>query len=244
MLDYIFGSLAFFCGHDEGSYSLYNICTNKFWKWGILVMVRKLNEEIIAQLAGVPIEERMAKGDWYKYTKEPKAQAIVKASAKTIQKINDLGKDDFDAADKALRDFLPNIAPDAQVYFPIVAIEYPANVTIGKGTFINANLQILSAGKVTFGKYDFIGPNCQLFTPNHPLDRQYRRDGWQYDSSITIGDDVWFGGSVIVLPGVTIGDNVVVGAGSVVTKDVPSNVLVAGNPARVIHELDATELKH
>ena len=68
--------------------------------------------------------------------------------------------------------------------------------------------------------------------------KELRREGWQYDSPITIGDDCWFGGSVIVLPGVTIGDNVVVGAGAVVTKDVPSNVMVAGNPARVIKTLN------
>lgn len=137
-----------------------------------------------------------------------------------------------------LHQFLPHIAQDVDIYFPITSIEHPKTFTVGARTFINANLQILSAGKVTIGKDCFIGPNCQLYTPNHhPSNPALRREGWQYDLPITIGDDCWFGGSVIVLPGVTIGDNVVIGAGSVVTKDIPSNTMAAGNPARVIKHM-------
>lgn len=82
-----------------------------------------------------------------------------------------------------------------------------------------------------------IGPGTRLYTPNHPLDVGLRRDGWEIGLPITIEDDAWLGGSVVICPGVTIGARSVVGAGSVVTKDVPPDVVVAGNPARIVKEL-------
>ena len=200
--------------------------------------MKTLNDSKIARLAEIDIFNKVDQGEWYQYAKEPAIQAIVKASAQRVQIINDVAKTDIEEATRLLHEFLPNLAETADVYFPITAIEHPERLTVGENSFINANLQILSAGKVTIGDNCFIGPNTQLYTPNHhPYDVALRREGWQYDLPITIGNDVWFGGSVIVLPGVTIGDNVVVGAGSVVTKDVPSNTMVAGNPARAIKDL-------
>lgn len=197
--------------------------------------MKDLNEKEIERLSKKSITEKIIDGDWYQYSKEEWAQKTVKTSAQTIYKINKLAAHDTNDADKMLKEFLPNMEKSAEIYFPISTIEWPEMLKIGSGTFINSNLQILSAGQITIGEHCFIGPNCQLYTPNHhSMDKNLRREGWQYDAPITIGDDCWFGGSVIVLPGVTIGDNVVVGAGSVVTKDVPDNVLIAGNPARII----------
>lgn len=196
----------------------------------------------VEELLKKDIFERVADGDWYQYGHEPKMQAIVKRSAQIVQQINDVAKTDIEKADQMIRDFLPNIEAGVDIYYPICSIEHPNNLYIGEGTFINANLQILSAGKITIGKHCFIGPNCQLYTPNHhPSNVKLRREGWQYDRPITIGDDCWFGGSVILLPGVTLGDNVVVGAGSVVTHDLPSNVVAAGNPARIIKHTDTED---
>lgn len=193
------------------------------------------SEPNIDELSKKDIFAKLADGDWYQYGHEPKLQAIVKNSAQVIQQINDVAKVDDVNARKMLSDIAPHIADNAEIYFPISGIEYPQNLYIGDGTFINANLQILSAGKITIGKNCFIGPNCQLYTPNHhPSNKLLRRTGWQYDLPITIGDDCWFGGSVILLPGVTLGNNVVVGAGSVVTKDFPDNTVIAGNPAKII----------
>lgn len=188
------------------------------------------------------IFQRVADGDWYQFSHEPEMQKIVETSAQTVQKINDIAKTDVKKADQLLNEFLPHAANDVEILYPICTIEHPNCLYIEDGTFINSNLQILSAGKVTIGKNCFIGPNCQLYTPNHhPHDKKLRREGWQYDRPITIGDDCWFGGSVILLPGVTLGDNVVVGAGSVVTHDLPSNVVAAGNPARIIKHTDTED---
>jgi maltose O-acetyltransferase len=198
-------------------------------------MRKRRSEPRVEELLQKDVFDRIADGDWYQYSREPKVQAIVKHSAQVVQRINDMAKNDTDKANQLVHDFLPNIDASVEIYYPICSIEHPGNLYIGKDTFINANLQILSAGKVTIGKNCFIGPNCQLYTPNHhPSNVKLRREGWQYDLPITVGDDCWFGGSVIVLPGVTLGDNVVVGAGSVVTQDLPSNVVAVGNPARIV----------
>lgn len=153
-----------------------------------------------------------------------------------------MAKTDITAANQLLQEFLPHLGAGVTISCPVVSIEHPNRLRIGAGSFINARLQVISGGQVTIGKRCFIGPNCQLYTPNHPTDDwQLRAQGWEYDSPITIGDDCWFGGSVIVLPGVTIGRHVVVGAGAVVTHDLPDNVIAAGNPARVIRAVRPAE---
>jgi maltose O-acetyltransferase len=96
---------------------------------------------------------------------------------------------------------------------------------------------ILDVAPITIGDDCQIGPNVQFLTPTHPLDPEPRRQKWEAAKPITLGDNVWLGGGVILCPGVTVGDNAVVGAGAVVTRDVPANVLAAGNPARVIRQL-------
>ena len=115
--------------------------------------------------------------------------------------------------------------------------DYGYNIEIGENFCSNHNLIILDPAKVTFGDNVFIGPNCGFYTPEHPLDAKTRATGLEYALPINIGNNVWIGGNVIVLGGVTIGDNTVIGAGSVVTKDIPSNTVAVGNPCRVIKEL-------
>lgn len=96
----------------------------------------------------------------------------------------------------------------------------------------------LDVGAITTGDDVQIGPNVQLLTAKHPLAAEPRRDKWEGSRPITIGNSVWLGGGVIVCPGVTIGDNTVVGAGAIVTRDLPANVLAVGNPARVLRSLE------
>ncbi len=116
--------------------------------------------------------------------------------------------------------------------------DYGYNISVGENFYMNHNGVILDGAKVEFGDNVFIGPNCGFYTAGHPIDYIQRNKGLEYAKPIKVGNNVWFGGNVVVLPGVTIGDNVVIGAGSVVTKDIPSDVIAHGNPCRVVKEIE------
>lgn len=115
--------------------------------------------------------------------------------------------------------------------------DYGCNIYIGEDFFANFNLTILDEAPVKIGDHAFIGPNVSIYTACHPLDATERNTCVEWAESVIIGNNVWIGGSATICPGVTIGDNVVIGAGAVVTRDVPSDVVVAGNPARIIKTL-------
>lgn len=115
--------------------------------------------------------------------------------------------------------------------------DYGKNIEIGENFYANHNLVILDPNKVTFGDNVFIGPNCAFYTAGHPLEPEIRNKGLEYALPIKVGNNVWFGGNVIVLPGVSIGDNCTIGAGSVVTKDIPPNSIAVGNPCKVIRTI-------
>lgn len=116
--------------------------------------------------------------------------------------------------------------------------DYGYNIEIGENFYANHNLIILDANKVIIGDNVFIAPNCGLYTAGHPLDAEERNKGLEYAKPIQIGNNVWIGGNVVVLPGVKIGDNCVIGAGSIVNKDIPSNTVAVGNPCKVIKTLE------
>ncbi|RYD94141.1 MAG: sugar O-acetyltransferase, partial [Sphingomonadales bacterium] len=111
------------------------------------------------------------------------------------------------------------------------------NIEIGDDFYANVNLVILDGAKVTIGNNVFIAPNVGLYTAGHPLDVTRRNAGLEYALPITIGNNVWIGGGVSIMPGVTIHDGAVIGSGAVVTRDIPANVIAAGNPARVIRAI-------
>ena len=115
--------------------------------------------------------------------------------------------------------------------------DYGYNIEIGENFYSNHNLVILDVAKVKFGDNVLIGPNCGFYMAAHPLDVETRNSGLEFGKPITVGNNVWFGANVVVLPNVTIGDNCTIGAGSVVTKDVPPNSLAYGNPCRVVKNL-------
>lgn len=116
--------------------------------------------------------------------------------------------------------------------------DYGYNISIGENFYSNVNCVILDGASVTFGDNVFVAPNCGFYTAGHPLDVEQRNQGLEYAKPITIGNNVWIGAQVCVLPGVTIGDNSVIGAGSVVTKDIPANSLAVDNPCRVIRKIE------
>lgn len=115
--------------------------------------------------------------------------------------------------------------------------DYGYNIELGENFYSNHNLVILDPAKVTFGDNVFIGPNCGFYTAGHPLNTEERNKGLEYAKPIKVGNNVWFGGNVSVMPGVTIGSNCTIAAGSVITKDIPDNSLAAGVPCKVIREL-------
>lgn len=119
--------------------------------------------------------------------------------------------------------------------------DYGYNIEIGEHFYANHNCIILDGAKVTFGDHVFIAPNCGFYTAGHPLDRERRNQGLEYAYPITVGNNVWIGGNAVVLPGVTIGDEVVIGAGSVVNRDIPAGVIAVGNPCKVIREINEND---
>ncbi len=123
--------------------------------------------------------------------------------------------------------------------------DFGYRINMGDNFYSNYNLIILDGAEVTFGDNVFIGPNCGIYAAGHPYSTKLRKEGLEYAWPITIGNDVWIGGNVSIMGGVTIGAGTVIGAGSVVTKDIPGNVLAAGNPCRVIREItEQDDLKY
>jgi maltose O-acetyltransferase len=119
---------------------------------------------------------------------------------------------------------------------PSFYCEYGA-ISIGSGTFVNVDAVMLDVAPIVIGEACQIATRVQLLTATHPIDPEPRRAGWEYGAPITLADNVWLGGGVIVCPGVTIGQDTVVGAGAVVTRDLPAGVVAAGIPARVLREI-------
>ena len=116
--------------------------------------------------------------------------------------------------------------------------DYGFNIELGENFYVNHSCVILDCAKVTFGDNVFVGPDCGFYTAGHPIDAKQRNQGLEYARPIHVGDTVWIGGGVRVLPGVSIGEGAVIGSGSVVTKDIPPRVIAAGNPCRVIREIE------
>lgn len=138
---------------------------------------------------------------------------------------------------KRLAKELFGYAGDGAYIEPPFFCDYGCNTRVGRNFYCNYDCVFLDCGAITIGDNVMLGPKVALYAVGHPIDPAVRGLGWDYPKSIVIGDNVWIGGSVVVCPGVTIGENTVIGAGSVVTKDIPANVVAAGNPCRVIRPI-------
>ncbi|MDR2799037.1 MAG: sugar O-acetyltransferase [Bifidobacteriaceae bacterium] len=192
-------------------------------------------EDRAAETSKMSIFEKASNNEWYVFDSE--LDTIRGPALRKQAQINQLALENEEAAKKELLELFPGIHPSAIVLCPI-KVEYPKRLEIGEKTFVHQGFYHLALGKVTIGKHCFIGPNVHFYTTTHEIsDLERRRAAWQYDEPITVGDDVWFGGDVIVCPGVTIENNVVIAAGSVVTKDIPPNVIIGGNPAKIIRKI-------
>jgi len=158
-------------------------------------------------------------------------------AAHQLAQLNALLPDD-PARPALLAGLLGALGAGSEVLSPF-RCDYGSQIFLGERVFINYNCVILDCAPVHIGDHTLLGPGVQLYAASHPLAAAERIKGPELAAPITVGRNVWLGGGVIVCPGVTIGDNTTIGAGSVVTRDVPANVLAAGNPCRVIRELPA-----
>ena len=179
--------------------------------------------------------QRMLAGDLYNAV-DPELAAERGRAAGLVHQFNT--SDPSDAARRLalLRELLGSLGEGAQVLAPLHC-DYGYQVHIGAGSFVNCGAVFLDVATITLGEHVQVGPNVQFLTPTHPLDPQLRRTGREAGLPITVASNVWLGGGAILLPGISVGENTVVGAGSVVTKSLPANVVAVGNPARVIRTL-------
>ena len=162
-----------------------------------------------------------------------------------LQKLNFIDRCDFDGIAEIVKDLFGK-SENAFVNPPFYC-DYGINIEVGKNFFANYNCTILDVAKVIIGDNCFMAPNVSIYTAGHPIHPISRNSLYEYGKEITIGDNVWLGGNTVICPGVHIGNNVVIGAGSVVTKDIPDWSFAAGNPCRVIKKItddDKTKLFH
>ncbi|CAL8096037.1 unnamed protein product [Orchesella dallaii] len=170
----------------------------------------------------------------------------IRRKARVLQrKFNDSGEDDVEGRREILREMLHPDCRGNKIYIePDLRVDYGENIIIGDNFQANFNCVILDCARIEIGDNCLFAPNVQLYAATHHVDalsRQANDDYYELAYPIKIGDNCWIGGMSVVLPGVTIGNNVVVGAGSVVTKDVPDDCVVAGNPAKVIRRMPPRE---
>ena len=180
------------------------------------------------------MRERMLRGELY-IADDADSAAEFGRVQELLAQFNRSAPGAWDERDALLRRMLAHVGKDVVVRAPFFC-EYGA-VSIGDRTFINVDAVMLDVMPITIGAACQIATRVQLLTATHPIDPEPRRIGWEYAQPITIADNVWLGGGVIVCPGVSIGEDTVVGAGAVVTKDLPAGVVAAGVPARVLREI-------
>jgi maltose O-acetyltransferase len=181
------------------------------------------------------MKSRMLAGELYLADESPLPEERA-AAAKLTAEYNTRASVDPVPAREILTKLLGSIGEGAEIRAPFYC-DYGYNIHVGARTFINFGLVALDVAAIRLGGDVQVGPNVQLLTATHPLDPDVRRQKWERGAPIQVGDNAWLGGGVIVCPGVTIGENTVVGAGAVVLDDLPAGVLAAGTPARVIREL-------
>lgn len=181
-------------------------------------------------------KEKAAEGLLYNANYDEALQAEMKATRGRLFEYNNLSPLQDEERDNILSSLLGKRGKNVTIISPFYC-DYGYNIEVGDNFFANTNFVVLDGAKVKIGNNVFIAPNVGLYTAGHPLDAARRNEGLEYAYPITIGDNVWIGGHVCIMPGVTIGNNTVIGAGSVVTKDIPANSLAVGNPCRVIREI-------
>lgn len=179
---------------------------------------------------------KMMAGELYR-SADPELVSDTKRAQRLMAQYNASSGEETEARMALLRQLCGSVG-DGAVIRPPFACDYGYNIRLGRNAFINFNCVFLDCAPIEIGDNLQMGPAVQIYTAAHPLEADIRRSGLEYARPIRIGNDVWIGGGAIILPGVTIGDRSVIGAGSVVVRDVPAAKVVAGNPARILRALD------
>jgi maltose O-acetyltransferase len=179
--------------------------------------------------------ERMLAGDLY-IADDPELARESARADELMKAFNDLAPSDSAGRRRILAELLGSLGEETEIRPPFYC-DYGYNIHVGARTFVNFGLVALDVAPVRIGDDVQLGPYVQLLTPTHPLEPEPRRAKWEAAEPITLEDNVWLGGGVVVCPGVTIGADTVVGAGAVVTKDLPPGVLAVGTPARIVRDL-------
>ena len=183
------------------------------------------------------IREKLHTGDLYLSADED----LVAEQLTFVEKLYDFNATrplEQDKRAKMLKNMFAEIGEDCYIEPPLHSKWGGKHVHFGKGVYANFNLTLVDDTHIYVGDYTMIGPNVVLATAGHPILPELRPLAYQYNMPIHIGKNCWLGAGVIVLPGITIGDNSVIGAGSVVTKDIPANVVAVGNPCKVLREIN------
>lgn len=179
--------------------------------------------------------EKMLRGELAD-TSDPELRELSYRAHKACQRLNGLT-----VSSAGYREALSGVIPGAPLTLTVMPpfhCDYGCNIKMGENVFVNYNCTFLDGGGIEIGDYTLIGPSVQIYTPQHPMDYVQRRKTIETSHKVTIGNDCWVGGGCIICPGVTIGDRTIIGAGSVVTKDIPSDSVAVGNPAKVIKKLN------
>ncbi len=180
--------------------------------------------------------EKLGKGLWYDANYDEELLKQREDAEELCLLLNQTSPKMKEKKEEILTSLFPNRGKETAILSPIYA-DYGFNCFIGDYTFINHNAYLMDCAPITIGSHCFIGPNCGMYTAIHPLLASERNQGLEKAEPITIGDNVWIGADVKILPGVTIGSDTVIGAGSVVTRDIPSHVVAIGNPCHVLREI-------
>ncbi len=165
-----------------------------------------------------------------------------KVCRRILQRLNAVDRSDFDSIGKIVEELLGK-SENAFINPPFYC-DYGTHIEVGKNFFANYNCTIIDVAKVKIGNNCQFAPNVSIYTAGHPIHPVSRNSLYEYGISVTIGDNVWIGGNTVILPGVHIGSNTVIGAGSVVTKDIPDWVVAAGNPCRVVKQITEEDKKY
>lgn len=187
-------------------------------------------------------KERMLKGLPYKAWLDGLSEERMEAKLK-IYEYNMYRPDKKEEMKTLIKSILGKTGQEIHIEQPFHC-DYGTNIEVGENFYSNYNCIMLDVGKITIGKNVMFAPNVSIYTAGHPVHPDSRNSGYEYGIPVTIGDNVWVGGSVVINPSVTIGNNVVIGSGSVVTKDIPDNVIAVGNPCRIIREITEEDRKY